>query len=215
MRKRFSIWAFLGLVATGLWCACGSDTRLAGRKVRIATVKTVSHYGVTLDEGATPQQVAYVLLRAIRDDVRAKNETEREEALDVQFDLCAAGVLAARNKTSLPRDQFIHNIVNHWAPTVAHYVGDFPLDWESASKRLISGAGASEKDAKKDAEATVGIELADPSTDPSASAVMNIWMARDGAYWRVMHLGFDPTRRSLSRTSTANARPSPDSGNGD
>jgi len=203
MASRLGKCVLVGLAMIGLWCACGGDARLAGRKVRVATVRTVTHYGVALDPDATAQQVAYVLLRAIGEDVRAKNEAEREASLDVQFDLCAANILAARNKTSLPRDQFIYNVVNHWAPTVAHYVGDFPPDLESASKRFVwEGGGASEKDPKKESEPRMAVELADPSGDPKASVVMNIWMARDGNYWRVTHLGFDPTRRSISRVAT-------------
>ncbi len=199
MTRRWWICGVASLAALSLWCACGSDTRLAGKKLRSPTVKTVAHYDITLDQSATPKQVAYVALRAIRDDVLAENREQREAALDKQFDVCAAGVIAGRNKTSLPRDEFLHKVVYHWAPTAAHYVADFPTDWESADARLVVENEAPPKDAKADRpEASVAIALADPSHDPRASVVLKVWLVQDAGYWRVTHLSFDPARRSLT-----------------
>src|SRR3972149_10392414 len=104
-----SVAASVGLTvaaASGLavWCGCGGDARLAGQRIRSVTVRSVAHYGVTLDQQASPEQVAYVLLRAVRDDVVAKSREERDTALDKQFDLCAATVIQNKNRTSLPRD---------------------------------------------------------------------------------------------------------------
>lgn len=203
-----SIRAAVGLTATAagalaVWCGCGGDARLAGHKIRSATVRSVTHYGVTLDQQAAPEQVAFVLLRAIRDDVAAKSKEDREAALDKQFDLCAANVLQKRNRTSMPRDELIHSVVYHWAPTVSHYVGDFETDWGKAAPRFIRGKAA--KDSKASPEETeVYMELADPSGDPKARVVMVIWMVQDGGFWRVTHLGFDPTRRSLGNKGMSN-----------
>lgn len=196
-----SIRAAVGLTATAagvlaVWCGCNGDARLAGQKIRSATVRSVTHYGVTLDQQATPEQVAFVLLRAIRDDVAAKNKEDREAALDKQFDLCAANVLQKINRTSMPRDEFIHSVVYHWAPTVSHYVGDFATEWDKAAARLVRAKPNTDSKAIPD-ETEVYMELADPSGDPKARVVMVIWMVQDGGFWRVTHLGFDPTKRSV------------------
>jgi hypothetical protein len=43
----------------------------------------------------------------------------------------------------------------------------------------------------------VVMEVDDPSGDPNARVVMIIWLARDNGFWRVVHLGFDATARSV------------------
>ncbi len=194
----------LGLVtaaavpAVVFWCGCGHDARLAGQKIRSPKVGTVTHYGVTLDRQAAPEQVAFVALRAIREDVSAKTDAERQAALDKQFDLCAANVLAAKNVSSLPRDEFIHSVVYHWAPTVAHYVGDFETEWEKASARCVRRESNPAKESKGGAtEAEIAMQVRDPGGDPNASVVLLVWLAQDEGYWRVTHLGFDPTRRTM------------------
>lgn len=193
--------ATVGVLA--VWCGCGSDSRLAGRKVRSATVRSVTHYGLTLDQQASPEQVAFVLLRAIRDDVSAKSREDREAALDKQFDVCAANVLQKKNPTKLPRDEFIHGVVYHWAPTVAHYTGDFETEWDKAAARLVRKKSTADSEASPE-ECEVRMELADPNGDPKARVVMVIWMVRDEGLWRVTHLGFDPTKRSLGNKGTSN-----------
>jgi hypothetical protein len=203
-----SVWTAVGLTATAagalaVWCGCG-DARLAGHKIRSATVRSVTHYGVTLDQQATPEQVAFVVLRAIRDDVSAKSKEEREAALDRQFDLCAANVLQKKNRSSMPRDEFVHSVVYHWAPTVSHYVGDFETDWGQAAARLVRTKPNTDSKASPE-ETEVYMELADPSGDPKARVVLVIWMVQDGGFWRVTHLGFDSTRRSVGDKGMSNS----------
>ena len=200
--------AAVGLAATAasalaVWCGCGSDARLAGHRIRSVTVRSVTHYGLTLDQQGTPQQVAFVLLRAIRDDVSAKTKDDREAALDKQFDLCAANVLEKKNPTKMPRDEFIHSVVYHWAPTVSHYVGDFETEWDKAAARLVRKKSTADSTSSLE-ECEVHMELADPGGDLKARVVMVIWMARDEGFWRVTHLGFDPTKRSVGNKGTSN-----------
>ena len=190
-------WAFM------LWCGCGGDARLTDQKIRTATVRSVTHYGVTLDQRATPEQVAFVALRAIRDDMSAKTKEDREAALDKQFDVCAANILQKQNRTSVPRDEFIHGIVYHWAPTVSHYVEDFETEWGKAAARFVPGKPL--KDSKTNLEeCEVRMELADPGGDPKARVVLVIWMVKDEGFWRVTHLGFDSTRRSVENKGMSN-----------
>jgi len=196
--RRQALGFILATAAIGVWCACGGDARLTGQKVRHAAVKTVSLYGLTLDQNASAEQVAFVALRAMREDALAEDAAAREAALDKQFDVCAAGVLAKTNRTSIPSDQYIYGVVNHWTPTVAFYAKDLETDWEKASTRLVRRDSTAAKDVKDESkECEVQMQLADPSGDPNASLVLVVWMALDDGYWRVTHLVFDSTRRTL------------------
>jgi hypothetical protein len=189
-------WWIVGAIASlGLWCACGRDAKLAGKTLRNPTVKSVSLYGLALDQNAPPEQVAFAALRAIREDALAPDAASREAALDKQFDLCAADVLAARNRSSMPRDQFLHGVVYHWTPTVAHYAQGLETEWEKAAARLVKRDTTPSKDAVKECE--VVMQTTDPSGDPKASVVLVVWMVQDSGYWRVTHLGFEPARRTL------------------
>jgi len=109
-------------------------------------VKVVDAYGVRLDELATPQQVTYVLLRSLRDDVLAAQSGDRErqkEAFRITFSLAAYSDIekrllsmtdqSDRNKASTRR---IHDVINHWAPIVGHYVRSFDLDEKTAVSRM-------------------------------------------------------------------------------
>ncbi len=202
------------VVGMGLACAlvvvlgCSRDVRLAGRRLRSVTVREVSHYGVTLDKAASPRQVAFVALRAVREDFLAGNDAEREAALDKQFDVCAADVINVRNLTGMDRSEFIHNVVYRWTPTVSHYVHEFETSWELAEERLVvrkKGPGKEPADEATKCEVAIGVS--DPDGDPRAGVVLLVWLARDNGYWRVVHMGFDPTRRSIRRvTSTDPAR---------
>jgi len=200
MRRR-QVWWIAGAAALGLWCACGGDARLAGKPLRSPTVKSVSLYGLTLDQKASPEQVAFAALRAIREDALAPDSASREAALDKQFDLCAADVLGARNRSSVLRDQYLHGVVYHWTPTVAHYAQGLETEWEKAAARLVKSDIASPKEGKDSVkECEVLMQLADPSGDPNASVVLVVWMVQDGGYWRVTHLGFDAARRTLQKS---------------
>lgn len=175
--------------------------RLAGTTIRHVQVKSVSHYGITLDPSATPEQVAYVALRAIREDFFAATPAERDAAIDIQFDVAAADVIAGRNRSSLARDEFVHHVVTRWTPSVSHYAGDFEVEAEKALSRF-KNRGMSKSSGGDVVECELTMEVADPTGDPSASVVMVAWMAKDGGFWRMVHFGFEP-RRSLTAKSIA------------
>lgn len=190
--------ALIGGLWLTSWAGCSRDVRLADYEVPSVTVKPVSHYGVSLDKDATPEQVVYVLLRAIRDDFLGSTQEEREAALDKQFDISAANVIEAKNRSGLTRDEFVYNVVHRWTPTVSHYVHDFDTERETVIPRLVRRNPKSSQggDAGFD-QCEVAMEVDDPSGDPNARAVMIVWLARDNGFWRVVHLGFDPTARSV------------------
>lgn len=204
LERTFKIarWALCCVVMTAGVLAttgCRRDVRLAGRNIPDVKVQTVTHFGVTLDESASPEQVAYVALRAIADDFRAADADVRDAALAIQFDVCAAAVIGRRNHTSVDRKEHVYNIVYRWTPTVSHYVADFPTDWEAAKDRLQYRSFAPIKNGPDETEeAVVMMEVVDPSGDPRARVVLVVFMAKDGGYWRVIHLGFDPGRRTIT-----------------
>jgi hypothetical protein len=144
---------------------------------------------MTLDASATPEQVAYVALQAIRDDFQAKSSKDRDTAIDVQFDIAAANVIAARKpkRSSAEADEYLHDVVYHWTPTVSYYVADFPKTGEEAQKRLVIRL-------KTETDVELAMEVSDPSGDPKAQVVMLIWLAKDKGMWRVLHFGFDRKR---------------------
>jgi len=202
---RSSILVGLSAVSGAVWCGCGRDVRLAGKKIHHVQVGPVSQYGLALDQSATPEQVAYVALRAIRDDSFAATPAEREVAKDVQFRVAAADVIAMRNRTSLSRDEYVHHVVTHWTPAVSHYAGDFESDPEKALPRF-KNRGTSRSSDGSVAECELEMAVADPSGDPAANVIIVVWLAKDGGYWRVTHFGFEP-RRSLANAKTLAAPP--------
>ncbi len=181
------------------WCGCGRDARLAGESLRNPTVRTVSHYGLTLDASAPPEKVAAAALRAIREDVLAKSTAERKAAQDIQFDLCAADVIAARNSTGLTRNEFVHYVVTEWAPTISFYVGDLDSDVARLAGRMTN-RGSTRSGGDKQSECELAMEVESPDGDVNGKTVMLIWMARDHDHWRVSHFGFEPWRSLAVKT---------------
>lgn len=202
--KMFSTIALASMLCMGSG-GCNRDVRLAGRKVQHIVVQTVSHYGLTLDEQATPLQVAFVALRAIREDITAKSDSERDEALQKQFDVAAANVIQSRNKTMLSRDEFLYNVVYRWTPTVSHYAQDFETEWETAKLRFVQrDLSTGQLSDASTHECKVMMEVDDPNGDPNARVVLILWMTKDTGFWRVVHLGFDTQRRSIEQTVNRN-----------
>lgn len=200
MRMTAGMVLMVALAAVWLGCGCGRDVRLAGKKVRHVQVRPVSHFGLNLDEIATPEQVGFVAMRAIRDEMNASSPAAREAALDVQFDMAAVGAMASRNRTSLTRDEYIHHVVTHWTPTVSHYAWDFPVHFEAARSRLVN-RGATKATGDGISETELAMVVHDPGGDPAANVVMRIWLAKDSGMWRVTHFGFEP-RRTLTTSRT-------------
>jgi len=178
--------------------ACDRDARLAGQKLRDPKVGTVTHYDVTLDQNASPEQVVYVLLRAMRDDFLAKTDADREKALDTQFDVSAAGFLEVGHGNGIDRLETLYRIVHLWTPTVSHYVNDIETDWSKAQARFKKvGPTAIPNRTDGAQKCQVITQLADPSGDPNANVLLAINLVQDNGYWRVVTVSFIERARSL------------------
>ena len=201
LRRRIQLVSLVigGLAVLG---GCNRDVRLAGKNLHEgAKVHGVTHYGVLLDEAAEPEQVAYVLFRAIRDDFHAETPEQREEALGVQFDLAALNVLADMNRSTMSRAEFIYNVVYRWTPTVSHYVDDFETDRVKAEARMVRRRPSVGQGGDVDTSRwVIRMQVEDPDGDPNARVIVLVVLAQDSGFWRVVHLGFDPLRRTQPGT---------------
>ncbi len=189
---------------------CSRDVRLDSSELRDVSVRSVTLYGLTLDESADPETVAFAALSAVREDFEAGTDrAARAAALDKQFDLCAAEYIAGQNESSRSREEFLLSVVRLWTPTVAHYVGDFPSTLEEARSRFVVRRVAAKDDAPEQADVLMEVDDIPAGRDPNARVVLAVYLVRDGGFWRVSHLGFDvgsknpAARRRIAERSTA------------
>lgn len=217
MTDKSTKWLLGSLAAAvlGAGSGCGRDARLADREIRDVTARTVTHYGVTLDQKATPQQVTYVLLRAIRDDFLAENAAARDAAIDKLLDVCAANEIYALHPPSLDRAETIYKVARRWTPTVAHYVDDFETEWDEANSRFTMRGPQPVANSTTGAnECQIIMELADPSADrdPHANVLLIVKLVQDSGYWRVFRVGFTPLQRSMKARATVTIEPAATAG---
>lgn len=194
--------------------ACSKDTTLRSETVRHVVVGPVTDQGIVLDKSATPKQVTFVLLKAIRDDVLADGDRKaREVALDREFDVCAPDAIFRQYRRffgSYPveRDESVHQCVRMWAPTLARYVGSFDFDWPTAQQHLFE---LKSRTSNTDDSQTVAVLLEAADPDPNvvgdASVVIRIGLAQEDGFWRVTHVGFHPRVRHLGSASRSPSTP--------
>jgi hypothetical protein len=171
-------------------------------------VKTVTAYGQTLDQDATVQQVAYVLLRAIADDITAAQNQERDkqkQALNLTFSLAAYSeiekqILQSEGRKDLGKqpEKKLFKFVKFWAPIAGHYINSFDTDLPAAVKKMKV------KPTKDEKSANVYYPVChDPSeTDPAKqqTATLNITLVKEKSgvrsYWRVARIGYRPKTRT-------------------
>jgi len=165
-------------------------------------VKTVSAYGVTLDESATCQQVAYVLLRAIADDVTAAQNHDREkqkQALDLTFSLAAYSqiekqihVAEQRESPNDQKNKKLYKTVKFWAPIFGHYIKSFDTDWPAAQKNLQVELSKDQQNARVYRKVVHDPAQTDP--EKQQTATIDITLAKekagDKSYWRVVRVGY-------------------------
>jgi hypothetical protein len=191
-----------GLLVTG----CGGSEP----KPPVAEVKTVEAYGVTLDASATPQQVAYVLLRSIADDYAAASSKDRvaqRKAQELTFALSAPGVMeerlvqatnqinpnAKKKDLGKDRDEKLFKTVHSWAPIVGYYLASFEkITQQELNDRSWLAFSADQKTANL--FMPVSHEAATAAAADAETATMNIELNHEAAggseYWRVSRVRF-------------------------
>lgn len=192
-----------GALLVGLGSCSGrdqEDAQIARVRSLTATVRTVTDAGLTLDENATPQQVVYAVLQAIKDDVRAGNDQDiRRQAIDRQLALCAPEEIDlrfGRSRSIESREEAIYRVVGQWGAVVSYYVDDLDANVESMTADMkvttlprdqANRAGTSEL-------RKVILTLADPQApdDSTRRARLRIDVAKVSNHWRVCHIGYEP-----------------------
>lgn len=182
-------------------------------------VKTVEAYGQTLDENATPQQVAYVLLHSIRDDFEAAQRHDRQAqraAFETTFSLAAYKEMIRRFEKSFGQkaaegqawDRKLYDIIYHWTPLVSHYVGSIEEDFDKATAKMQATTGADGQAAR------VFVPLMHNPTASSPAeqgrVILEIDMVKEqatsgtGSYWRVARLDYrHGVKPAATMTATA------------
>jgi hypothetical protein len=204
--------AAMGLV---LAIGCSEDARLADHDIPTIEAGPVHDQGIVLGPEASPKEVAFVLLRAIRDDVRAGADHEaRQAALERQMAVCDPDFIyglyrrAFGKRAVFSRDEWVFKKVRLWAPAFSYYADSFDLDLANAQSRMIEGkveahAGLSGE--------TVSVDLPakDPEGSSAADVMVRVWLHRhEHAGWRAFHVGFAKTRPPAASSPVPQTLPS-------
>ena len=205
--KRLRLFVVLLLAVAALMPGCRRQARATGRELRQPEVKTVSPYGVTLDPDASPQLVTYVLLRALKDDVRAPDAAAREAALDTQFDLCAAEHIGKANVLRYEPAEHLDRWVRRWAPVASRYADSFGDDWEQASNKLVLRGPTIGPSGEAD-RCEVLREVEEPAGTSTSRVVLAVRLVQERGYWRVLSVGYDAPHRSLAERGGVRMVPS-------
>lgn len=162
----------------------------------------VEAYGVTLGPDATPQEVTYVLLRTLRDDIEARRTHKAEadsELLQRTLRLSAPNRIYhnavlhadAAHVEPVERDTVVYKIVRYWAPIVAYYRASFvddPAAMINAMRVVTTNAH----------DAVVSLDVVDP--DGGAKITLKVFLTRESgsgasaseSFWRVERLAYAP-----------------------
>lgn len=219
-------WLAPGVAALALSGGCTDPEE----NIPPAEVKTVTAYGMTLDPSATPQQVAYVLLRSLAEDVQAAQDhpprpKDQKAANLITYSIAAVDEIERRilamvseNKPTQPgaaslgkdRSKDIYRVVNYWAPIVAYYVGSFDQDPQAAMARMRVVQMAEGRTAQVLYE--VWPEASRPDADRHQTLAIELVKEKGpgGEYWRVARVTYAPkTTRpaggAATRPATASA----------
>ncbi|HUU83702.1 MAG TPA: hypothetical protein VM243_09380 [Phycisphaerae bacterium] len=210
--------ALLGAAALGQTIGCREDARLSGKAVPHVEVRTVEDQGVTLDPEASPKEVAYVLLRAIGDDIWAGSDlAARQRAVERQLAVCDPDYMYERyleffgDRAVSERDEWVSMTVNKWAPTLAYYAEGFDFDLPTAQSLMQEGSGGRSEN-WPDQTVYVDLPVAAPEGISGADVVVRVRLHRHGGeqgHWRVFSVGFAGRPRADATVRAGGGKPSP------
>jgi hypothetical protein len=218
------------LLAAAVLAGCAKPQEENIPPVRVGPVEA---YGLTLDESASPQQVTYVLLRSLADDVqhaRAGRRQEQRQALETTFAVAAHPTLEQRliKATNLARarpeptlgeqrDRRIFELVRGWAPIVAYYVNSFDARrWPTFDAAVADQMRL--RTASDPGTVHVLLDVAsdpdDPNPEKHETATLDVELRQETAggntYWRVARLSYLP--KAPPRPATQPTAIAPSSG---
>jgi hypothetical protein len=185
-------------------CLFAGGCREGELKAPEARVEVVKAYGQTLDEDATPKQVAFVLLQLLKKDVeaaQAHQHEKQEDALKQTFRLAAYSTIENRREATVrpgtelseeQQNEKLFDIVNYWAPIVAHYIRSFDTEFEVAQQRMKVTYSQN----RQFAHVLYPVRHDPAESDPEEiqAATLDIELARQPAdgksFWRVSRVSF-------------------------
>ena len=186
------------VMVLGCGLGCSEDARLAGTAIPHVEVRTVEDQNITLGPEASPKQVAFVLLRAIRDDILAGGDLEaRQKALHRQLAVCDPDYIYDLylrfygDLAKTRRDEWVYRKVHVWAPTLGYYVDALDFDLSTAEGLMVEGGAPAEK---WDGTTThVDLTVANTKDVGAADVMVRVRLHRSGeeqGHWRVFGVGF-------------------------
>jgi hypothetical protein len=199
-------------VAAALLAGGCKDPSLVGKAIFPVDVKPVEAFGRVLDEEAPPQDVVYVLLQAIRQDVAASRARDKEaelEAMKIETSLAAPESMLAAFRRVLQRSALpvditaelaVHKLVRMWAPMIAHYQDVFDTDYDAA----VANMAVRHQPGSIDAVVLYDV----PSPTGSPPATIKAEMRREKGFWRIRRLSFSDDSAAEVRARMSQMTPS-------
>ena len=198
------------LVFPSLGC---DDPTLAGSALEESEIPEgpLQAYGLTLDENASPRDVAYTALRLLKDEAAALQRRDREQRRQIFVQCCQ---LAARDQLYegyqqvLKRDlmpveitptQAAQKLVMYWGPIIAHYVDSLEEDYEQATARMYE---------RVPPNGTRAWVLCDVTGRDGQPATVRIDLFDTPGGWRITRIGFHG-RSAASLRSSSPSPPTP------
>jgi hypothetical protein len=195
----------------GAWLVMGAACAKPEAEAPPAELKPVEAYGLTLDESATPQQVAFAFLRSVADDVEAaqarpRRTDDQKKATHLTHALAAYPIIERRLLDALgqspsqgqaatlgeAREHELFQITRLWAPIVSHYVRSFDREPRAAMDRMWTLIAPD----RRSASVFYDVEHDPAQPDPAQrqTATVEIELAKVGSvgrmFWRVARVGY-------------------------
>ncbi len=195
-----------GLCTIIMLCLSGCDSRpkLEASDFLPASDEVVTAYGITLDEHATPEQSAWVLLMAARDDVRtAIHSPEWRELMKLQCRLADVELLRemVHKDAALSREKanaIFFRMIKTWASALNYYAEFIDDDFEAAKARMTlrNAVWPRLPEGRRNIQVVQYVLTAKPPGSPagldSAVTVQFLLSKTHKGYWRIYKLQLAP-----------------------
>ena len=132
-----ALFAVTTLPIVALLAGC-KDPTIIGYELKPVKTGPVEAYGLILDENSSPQDVVFVMFQAVRDDIQAAREHNRQaqlEAINLQAGIAASEWMHATFQQALERksmpvlvtpEESVFKLIRFWAPMLGHGFSQYP-----------------------------------------------------------------------------------------